>query len=101
MVELKRTQRRRSNGVPQLDRSANCRFFAAVVDCGLRDCSLYLERIRGVTRRFDDSPRITQTGDHRPGDRLKVALVGTEAQLAGIMKAAKWYPAAAPASRVI
>jgi hypothetical protein len=44
---------------------------------------------------FDDNPRITETGDHHPGDPLNVALVGTEAQVAGIMKAAKWYPAAA------
>jgi hypothetical protein len=44
---------------------------------------------------FDDSPRITQTSDHHPGDPLNVAMIGTEAQLKGIMEAAKWYPAAA------
>ncbi len=45
--------------------------------------------------RFDDSPRITQTGDHHPGDPLNVALIGTELQLTNLMKAAQWYPAAA------
>ena len=45
--------------------------------------------------RFDDSPRITQTGDHHPGDPLNVALIGTELQLTNLMKTAQWYPAAA------
>ena len=44
---------------------------------------------------FDDSPRITETGDHHPGDPLNVALIGTEQQLQRIMNAARWYPAAA------
>ena len=44
---------------------------------------------------FDDNPRLTQTGDHHPGDPLNVALIGTEAQLENIMKEAKWYPATA------
>jgi hypothetical protein len=44
---------------------------------------------------FDDNPRITQTGDGHPGDPLNVALIGTEDQLAAIMQAAGWYPAAA------
>lgn len=44
---------------------------------------------------FDDNPRITQTGDHHPGDPLNVAFVGTQAQLEHGMNAAKWYPAAA------
>ena len=44
---------------------------------------------------FDANPRLTQTGDHHPGDPLNVALIGTEAELRGIMKAAKWYSAAA------
>jgi len=44
---------------------------------------------------FDDSPRITQTGDHHPGDPLNVALLGEEGMLKNIMQAAKWYPAAA------
>ena len=44
---------------------------------------------------FDADPRITQTGDHHPGDPLNVALIGTEAQLMSIMQAANWYPAAA------
>ena len=44
---------------------------------------------------FDASPRITETGDHHPGDPLNVALVGTESQLETVMKAAEWYPAAA------
>ena len=45
--------------------------------------------------KFDDDPRVTQTGDHHPGDPLNVALIGTEAQLESIMKLAKWYPATA------
>ena len=44
---------------------------------------------------LNDNPRITQTGDHHPGDPLNVALIGTEFQLQKIMKAASWYPAAA------
>ncbi len=44
---------------------------------------------------LDDSPRITQTGDHHPGDPLNVALVGTEPELVSIMKAANWYTASA------
>ncbi len=44
---------------------------------------------------LDDSPRITQTGDHHPGDPLNVALVGTREQLDEIMKTAGWFSAAA------
>lgn len=44
---------------------------------------------------FDDNPRVTQTGDHHPGDPLNVSLVGAREQVEAIMKAAKWYPAAA------
>jgi|SoiMethySBSTD1v2_1073268.scaffolds.fasta_scaffold1051261_1 hypothetical protein len=44
---------------------------------------------------LDDSPRITTTGDGHPGDPLNVALIGTKEQIEAIMKAAKWYPAAA------
>ena len=44
---------------------------------------------------FDDNPRITRTSDGHPGDPLNVALVGTAAELASIMRAAEWYPAAA------
>jgi len=44
---------------------------------------------------LDASPRITETGDHHPGDPLNVALIGTAAQLDAIMKAALWNPAAA------
>lgn len=44
---------------------------------------------------FDDSPRLTQTGDHHPGDPLNVALIGSESQLEAIMKAAGWHRAAA------
>jgi hypothetical protein len=44
---------------------------------------------------LDASPRITETGDHHPGDPLNVALVGTREQLDTIMKASGWYPAAA------
>ncbi len=44
---------------------------------------------------FDDNPRVTETGDKHPGDPLNVALIGTEAEVKEILKAAKWYPAAA------
>jgi LssY C-terminus len=44
---------------------------------------------------IDASPRITETGDHHPGDPLNVALIGTRKQLDAIMKAAGWFPAAA------
>jgi hypothetical protein len=44
---------------------------------------------------FDDSPRITETGDGHPGDPLNVSLIGTKEQLAAIMKKAGWFPAAA------
>jgi hypothetical protein len=44
---------------------------------------------------FDDNPRVTETGDKHPGDPLNVALIGTENEVKAIMKAAKWYPAAA------
>ena len=48
---------------------------------------------------LDDNPRITQTGDHHPGDPLNVALIGAEEQVVAIMKAAKWVPAAAQGIR--
>jgi hypothetical protein len=44
---------------------------------------------------YNDSPQITQTSDHHPGDPLNVVLIGTAAELQEIMKASKWYPAAA------
>ena len=44
---------------------------------------------------LDDNPRITQTGDHHPGDPLNVALIGTELQVVSIMQAANWNQAAA------
>ncbi|TWT95220.1 hypothetical protein Pla108_33630 [Botrimarina colliarenosi] len=44
---------------------------------------------------FDDNPRITKTSDGHPGDPLNVALVGEEAALRDLMKAAGWYPATA------
>jgi hypothetical protein len=44
---------------------------------------------------FDDNPRITKTGDGHPGDPLNVSLIGTQQQVDRIMKAAKWFPAAA------
>jgi hypothetical protein len=48
---------------------------------------------------LDDNPRITQTGDGRPGDPLNVALIGTKEQVEAIMKAAGWVPAAAQGIR--
>ncbi|REK19396.1 MAG: hypothetical protein DWQ37_00935 [Planctomycetota bacterium] len=44
---------------------------------------------------FDDTPRLTETSDHHPGDPLNVALIGSQDQLKAIMKAAGWYQAAA------
>lgn len=44
---------------------------------------------------FNDDPRLTQTSDHHPGDPLNVALIGSEAELQQIMKAAGWFPAQA------
>jgi hypothetical protein len=44
---------------------------------------------------YDDNPRITQTSDHHPGDPLNVSLIGTEAQIDAIMKAAGWIAPAA------
>ncbi len=44
---------------------------------------------------FDDNPRITRTSDGHPGDPLNVSLIGTQAQVDAIMRAAKWYPATA------
>ncbi len=46
-------------------------------------------------RSFDDSPRITKTGDGHPGDPLNVALIGEQAEVEEILKAAGWYRAAA------
>src|SRR5437773_1893853 len=58
--------------------------------------------VPGMTSRYyrrhpslDDNPRITQTGDHHPGDPLNVALIGTKKQINAIMHAARWEPAAA------
>ena len=42
-----------------------------------------------------DIPGVTKTAEGTPGDPLNVALIGTQAQLKGIMQAAKWHPAAA------
>ena len=42
---------------------------------------------------FDGVPRITETGDHHPGDPLNVALIGTEIEVKRILVAARWYPA--------
>jgi hypothetical protein len=44
---------------------------------------------------LDASPRITETGDHHPGDPLNVALIGNRQQLEAIMKASGWFEAAA------
>lgn len=44
---------------------------------------------------FADNPRITETSDRHPGDPLNVALIGSEAEVKAIMKAAKWDLAAA------
>lgn len=39
---------------------------------------------------LDDSPVITKTGDGHPGDPLNVGLIGTETELAEILRLAKW-----------
>ena len=56
---------------------------------------LVWDSIDRVDSKLDDSPRITETGDHHPGDPLNVELIGTELQLESIMKAAGWYAASA------
>lgn len=53
------------------------------------------ERYAKLDPKLDANPRITQTGDHHPGDPLNVALVGTEPELEAIMRAANWFAAAA------
>jgi hypothetical protein len=40
-----------------------------------------------------DVPRITYTANGIPGDPLNVSLIGTEAEVRRIMRAAGWYPA--------
>ncbi|NLX96405.1 MAG: hypothetical protein GXY83_09535 [Rhodopirellula sp.] len=42
---------------------------------------------------LDDVRGITQTADGIPGDPLNVSLIGTEAELKGLMTDAGWYPA--------
>jgi len=42
---------------------------------------------------IDETPGITITGDDHPGDPINVALIGSEADVRQIMKAAGWYPA--------
>jgi len=55
---------------------------------------LIWEGVASVDPALDADPRVTQTGDHHPGDPLNVALVGTEAEVNAILQAADWYPAA-------
>lgn len=55
---------------------------------------LMWEGVARIDPALDADPRVTQTGDHHPGDPLNVALVGTEAEVHAIMRAADWYPAA-------
>lgn len=42
---------------------------------------------------IDKTPGITITGDDHPGDPINVALIGSEADVKAIMKAAGWFPA--------
>ncbi len=42
---------------------------------------------------IDQTPGITLTGDDHPGDPINVALIGSEADVKAIMKAAGWFPA--------
>src|SRR5215203_3547121 len=74
--------------------------------CGAAAAVLYLaaaylitpliwERYADRHPSFDDNPRITKTGDGHPGDPLNVGLFGAQADIESVMKAARWYPAAA------
>ncbi|WP_236696652.1 LssY C-terminal domain-containing protein [Rhodopirellula islandica] len=56
---------------------------------------LVWQSVARVDPALDDVPRITETGDHHPGDPLNVELIGTELQLESIMNAAGWYAASA------
>ncbi len=40
-----------------------------------------------------DAPGVTSTGDGHPGDPLNIALIGSEDELASILKDSGWYPA--------
>ncbi len=42
---------------------------------------------------LDETPGITLTGDDLPGDPINVGLIGSEADLKGIMVRAQWHPA--------
>jgi hypothetical protein len=42
---------------------------------------------------LNSDPRLTQTSTGHAGDPLNVALIGTEAEVRGSMKAANWHPA--------
>jgi hypothetical protein len=42
---------------------------------------------------LENVPRVTHTASGIPGDPLNVALIGTEAEVKQIMRAAKWYEA--------
>src|SRR5262245_39843880 len=42
---------------------------------------------------LDDLPEISRTGSGIPGDPTNVGLIGAEADVIGIMLAAKWHPA--------
>lgn len=42
---------------------------------------------------YDDSPRITTTGDGHPGDAINLALVGSDGDVVRAMTAAGWHPA--------
>ncbi len=53
----------------------------------------YLRRYACRNPTLVDLPGITHTVEGTPGDPLNVALVGSKADLIGIMLAAKWYPA--------
>jgi len=44
---------------------------------------------------FNDSPRVTETGTHHPGDPLNVCLIGSEAEVESTMQAAGWSRATA------
>lgn len=41
----------------------------------------------------DETPNITQTSDHHPGDPINVALIGNEAEFVAMMLGAGWFRA--------
>ncbi|TWU43794.1 hypothetical protein Q31b_13260 [Novipirellula aureliae] len=61
----------------RFDLPDHCRVAPIVAGRGVRRTLLLSgKNTHAAIRAFDDSPRITSTGDHHPGDPLNVALTG-------------------------